>query len=203
MKKFTEEEIELIKQRLSEKISHENIGLELGRTKSSIMHKIQRLGLAKPCNDWKHLTKDNVLQLIKTHISAESFDARGSGLPSHKILMRILGVASWSEARKLAGIPVYSTAKWDKTKETIFYIIQVIDTDGTEFRKFGVTQRSIKIRYGGFKDYLVILNKTMPHSQALRIEKLFSKITIKYKPKDTRFSNQNQLGGHTECYIGY
>lgn len=199
MKRFSEEEDELIRIWVEQGYTHEQIGLELNRTKSSIMHRVQRLGISKDVRTWDHLSKEDCIELIQTHLASDVFSSKDSGLPSHKILMRILGCSSWSEARALAGVPIGKTARWKEDKPTVFYIIELIDTCGTIFRKYGLTQRSLSRRYAGLSGYAVILEKTTTLAQALRLENLFSKITRKYTPK-TELLRKDKHGGYTECY---
>ena len=63
-KRWSREEIDTLHHGLTNGMSHEQIGLSLGRTKSSVMHKVQRLGLAKKFKTWTHLTVEDYITLV-------------------------------------------------------------------------------------------------------------------------------------------
>lgn len=201
MKKWTEEEIEDLYLGLELELSHEEIAECLGRTKSSIMHKVQRLNLAKSSSQWmKNLSKEETIALIQKYKTSEAMDYT-EGVPGHKSCQRILGVSSWAKCLEIAGIETKKTAKFDSAKKTCFYIVEFEDIDKKSFRKFGITQRTVQERYSS-KNIKIIAQVYSTLDHCLDLEKRFETLvkSRKYMPKNPRFYNSGH-GGYTECYI--
>lgn len=201
MRRWTEQDLEDLKLGLSLNLTHEEIGDCLGRTKSSVMHKVQKENLSSSSVQWfTFLTKEEVLSFIRTYKTASALDYT-DGVPGHKTCQKILKVSSWAECLELAGLPNYKKAKFDENKPTTFYIVSFNDLDGTSFNKFGITQRSIQERYS-LKDINIINQVVGSLEYCQDLEKKFETAVknIKYLPKDKRFYDSNRFGGYTECY---
>ena len=201
MKKWSEEEVEDLLLGLEIGLTHEDIADCLGRTLSSIMHKVQRLKLAKPNTQWVKLcSKEEVISLIQKYKSSEAMDYT-EGVPGHKSCQKILGVGSWAECLKAAGLPMRKTAKFSKNKSCTFYIVEFIDVDGTLFYKYGITQRRVQERYSK-KNIKIIsqVQSSLDYCQDLEIK--FQELVKdkKYLPIDQKFYNDT-YGGYSECYI--
>lgn len=199
-RKWTEEEIQILKEELSIGTSHENIGLLLDRTKSSIMHKVQRLGIAKKGNSWAHLSNENMLELVRKYRTAEEFDTNPE-LPGYKTVVNRFKVSSWKNVLELAGVAISKGTRYDHNKPTKFYILKFVDNDGTIFYKFGVTQRPIRARYS-YREFEIIYTLDTSLEDALLKEAEITKIVRSYKPTDKRFYKEGH-GGYTECFVDY
>lgn len=199
---WTKEEEDFLRQELKNGLSHESIGLLLNKSKSSIMHKVQKLGLSKLGASWEHLSNEELLALVKEYRTAEEFDTN-PGLPSYKTLVRRLGVSKWNDIKELAGISTAkTTGRYDFTKPTTFYIVQFKDVDGTVFNKYGVTQRSIRLRYRKSSSYIILHEELCSLQEALDKEIELSKCTKSYFPINIDFTYKGH-GGYTECFIDY
>lgn len=204
MKKWTQQEEEFLTSSRPEK-TYAYIAEVLGRSVKSVERKGYRLGLTKykhnPEFSFKSLSKELCIELVKKHKSSDYFN-QDKSIPGHKTIMKVLGANTWSEARKIAGVPFTTSARFCPSKPTYFYIIEITDDSGILFRKFGVTQRTLSQRMKNLKiPYTTLVyKKTLNLKQALRIEKLFSNITKKYSPK-SKYLYADYAGGHTECYV--
>ena len=202
LKRWTKEEELFLQQELEKGLSHESIGLLLNKSKSSIMHKAQRLGISKPNTSWEHIPDEELLALVKKYQTAEEFDTNPC-LPSYKTLIRRFGVCKWNDIKELAGISTAkTTGRYDFTKPAVFYIIQFEDTDSTVFNKYGVTQRSIKVRYRKNKQYNILYEELCSLQEALNKEIELSKCTIPYIPLSLDFTYKGH-SGYTECFSDY
>lgn len=201
MIKWTEKDIENLKLGLELELSHEEIADCLDRSKSSVMHKVQRLGLSKTSIQWnKILSREEVISLIRIYRTSEAMDYTEE-VPGHKSCQKILGVSSWNECLELAGLPIYKQARFKSDRKTRFYIVKFEDINGVIFNKFGITQRTVQMRYS--KKDIEIVNEvigTLEYCQDLEYK--FSKLVsdLKYLPEDKRFYNDT-YGGYSECYI--
>ena len=111
MKKWTKGEFEDLLLGLSLGLYHHEIAECLGRTTSSVMHKVQRENLAVSNTQWiDELSKEEVLDLIRKYKTSSAMDY-ADNVPGHKSCQKILGVKSWSECLELAGLPNIKTAK--------------------------------------------------------------------------------------------
>jgi len=199
MKRWTEEEISILIDELSIGTTHEEIGYLLGRTKSSVMHKVQRDGLAKKFKRWDHLTIEDFIELVKTHKIASEFDTN-PGLPGYKTVLKWLGLETWKDCLAFCNVEPNPKGRYDWNLPATFYIIECVDLDGTVFRKFGVTQRKLNTRYPT-KKYLIVeetLYSTL--REAYTQEQIFKTKVKSYKPKTRDFYKEGH-GGYTECYI--
>ena len=196
------DEIEFLIEELNNGSTHEAIGVFLNRTKSSVMHKVQKLKLSSVGNSWAHLSDKELLQLVAKYKTAEEFD-NNIELPSYKTIVKRFKASCWNEVKALAGLSVHkNTGRYDYTKDTIFYILEFTDIDGIRFKKYGVTQRSIELRYKGRRDFNVLYTGVFSLQEALDKETELAKLTDKYSPKDLRFTKDGH-GGYTECFINY
>lgn len=199
-KHWTTDEINLLKDGLYNGKSHEEIGSLIGRTKSSVMHKVQRLGLSRKFKTWTHLTVEDYIALVNKYKTASEFDSNPD-LPPYKTVLRWLNLSSWEECLEFCGVDPNIRGKYEWSYPTIFYILQFKDIDNTIFYKYGITQRNIKIRYQNRSDYTIITEVLCKDlREAINKEAEMKKTTISYTPKDRRFYSQGH-GGYTECYI--
>lgn len=199
---WTKDEEYFLIQELENGLSHESIGLLLNKSKSSIMHKVQRLGVSKVGVSWDHLSNETLLSLVREHKTAEEFDTNPD-LPSYKTLVKRFGVNKWNDIKELAGVSTSkTTGRYDFTKPAIFYIIQFQDIDDTVFNKYGVTQRSIKLRYRKSKSYTILHEEVCDLQEALDKEIELSKCTTPYTPISIDFTYKGH-GGYTECFTKY
>jgi len=195
-------EIEFLIEELNNGNTHEAIGVLLNRTKSSVMHKVQRLSLSSLGNSWAHLSDKELLELVVKYKTAEEFD-NNIHLPSYKTIVKRFKVSCWNDVKALAGLPIHkNTGRYDYTKDAVFYILEFIDIDGTFFKKYGVTQRSIELRYKGRKNFNIIYEKSFSLQESLDKEIELAESTNKYIPKDPKFTKEGH-GGYTECFIDY
>lgn len=197
-KAWSDQDILDLRVGLSESLSYSDIAEALGRSYKSVERKVQALGLTKANRSWLHLTKVEVLDLIRKFKHAEEFD-NNPKLPGYKTCLRVLGVNTWIKAKELAGIDSYNTAKFDPDKETLFYVLQVTDIDGTIFFKYGITQRNLLLRYGN-KPYKEISSIYISLSEARSMEQIYKRSKVPYIPKDRAFYKEGH-GGYTECYV--
>lgn len=199
---WTKEQEEFLVQELKNGLSHKSIGLLLNKTKSSIMHKVQTLGISEKGVSWSHLSDDELLDLVREYKSAEEFDTNPR-LPSYKTLVKRFKVDNWNAVKTLAGVSVgKNTGRYDYTKPAIFYVIEFQDTDGTHFKKYGVTQRSVALRYRSRNDFTIVYEKAWSLQEALDKEVELSKQVKSYIPKDSNFTSSGH-GGYTECFTNY
>jgi hypothetical protein len=200
--KWTEDDIELLTQELINGTKYASIGILLNKTESSVMHKVQKLGLSKQGICWKHISDEELLGLVVKYKTAEEFDTNPE-LPSYKTLVRRFGVNTWNDIKELAGVSLAKrTGRYDFAKPATFYIIQFKDKDGTLFKKYGVTQRSLRVRYRKGSSYVILYEEVCTLQQALDKEVEMSKCTEYYKPIDINFTYKGH-GGYTECFIEY
>lgn len=200
MKKWTDEELDFLLEELKNGSTHEAIGIHLGRTKSSVMHKVQRLGIAKKAKNWQHLSDQDMLDLVVKYKTAEEFDSNPE-LPGYKTILKRFKLDSWNSARELAGIPTSKGTRYDHSKLTTFYIIRFVDIDGQPFFKYGVTQRPLKTRYSS-RVFDILYSEQMSLEEALKKENEISKLVNHYKPIDQKFYKEGH-GGYTECFLDY
>lgn len=199
---WTKEQEEFLRQELKNGLSHESIGILLNKTKSSVMHKVQKLGIAAKGLSWSHLSDEYLLDLVRKYKTAEEFDTNPD-IPSYKTLLGRFKLSSWNEVKNLAGLSIGKNAgRYDHTKPAIFYIIEFQDIDGTYFKKYGVTQRSVSLRYRGRNDFTILYERVIPLQEALDKEVELSQQVKKYTPKDTNFNCYGH-GGYTECFTNY
>lgn len=202
MKKWSDQEVEDLNFGLSLGLSHEDIGECLGRSKSSVMHKVQKLGWATPNTQWlKELSKEEVLNFIQKYKTAEAMDYT-ENVPGHKSCQKILGVSSWKECLDLAGVPINTGGRLCLDSPTTFYIVRFKDTDSTTFFKYGITQRSPEQRYS-LKSIDIVSQVIGSLTYCRDLEQRFSLAVSsrKYIPKDYKFHDSDKYGGYTECYI--
>lgn len=198
MKRWSTEEDQFLVEELKAGSTHESIGYSLNRTKSSIMHRVQRLGLSKKNPSWIHLTNDDMLELVRKYKTAEEFD-NNPEIPSYKTIVRRFEVNTWNEVIALAGLCKSKGTRYDHTKETTFYILEFVDTDETVFKKYGVTQRPLTTRYKG-KPFKIIHQEIGSLQNALDKEEAMDQEVTKYRPLSRDFYAEGH-GGYTECFI--
>lgn len=201
MKKWSQEDIEDLLLGLKIGLTHAEIADCLDRTLSSVMHKVQRLKLAKPNTQWTKLySKEEVIALIQKYKTSEAMDYT-EGVPGHKSCQKILGVGSWAACLEAAGLPLRKTAKFSRNKACTFYIVEFLDINGTLFYKYGITQRRVQERYSK-KNIKIIsqVQSSLEYCQDLEIK--FQELVKdkKYLPIDRRFYDDT-YGGYSECYI--
>lgn len=137
--KWTPEEHEVLYYLKSQGLKWSEIASQIGRTLESCKTHYKR-GYGFPIlgyNDW---SDDKLLDLVRKYKGKNVINyKRDAGEPSAGVIERRFG--SWSEAMKLAGVPVNS-GNLDLNKETSLYLI-----DFGEFKKIGITQRTVEERF--------------------------------------------------------
>lgn len=198
-KVWTKEEMELLTEMLAANFSYKEIAAKLNnRSVCSIATKVSRLKLSKPHKDWSLLTKDDLLDLIRIHKTTLEFDSNPD-LPGVNICHRILGTSSWLECLDMAKTTPRLPGM-RHNKPTIFYVVECVDTNGTIFNKFGITQQpTVSQRYPS-KSYKILHEEILTLEEAILKEKLYKESKTMYKPLDRNFYRSGH-SGFTECYI--
>lgn len=172
----------------------------LGRKRELVRNKAYELKITDPIS-YDTMSNEDILCLVKTYKLYDVFNYTKE-LPNAPTVLRRLNKKHWHEVLELANLPP-NTGTRDPSGSTLFYIIEFRDIDGTIFKKYGVTQSSLKYRYKNRTDYTILLEKHCDnYLEAISLEKDIGRVVNKYRPKDVRFYSKGH-GGYTECFIDY
>lgn len=197
--KWSEEDLGFLKENYS-KLGPKECANKLGRKLELVRNKAYELKITNPIS-YEHLTDEDLLDLVREYKLHDVFSYT-EYLPSPGTILKRFNKNSWYDILELAGIPT-NIKKVDLSGKTIFYILEFLDIDGVLFKKYGVTQSSIKSRYKNRLDYKVLTEKLCDtYLEAIALEKEIGLLVNKYKPKDRRFYSTGH-NGYTECFISY
>lgn len=103
---------------------------------------------------------------------------------------------SWSAALVEAGLPI-NKGTLDSNKPTTLYLI-----DFGDFKKYGITQRTLKQRFSGSPDYVILDQFVTDLQDAEQLERIIAKTVANkaFQPNMPYFENGRR--GKTECFKG-
>ena len=141
---WTDKEVDL----LDSSKSYKEMAQELGKTEKAVGAKLQKLRILKTKYSDKY-SREDLLHLVRKYKLKEKLNyCREEGEPSAGVIEGAFG--SWSLAVKAAGLSP-NLDKFDEAKDTILYLV-----DFGEFKKVGITQRSVELRLKGFPSYVLL-----------------------------------------------
>ena len=166
--------------------SYKEMAQELGKTERAVGAKLQKLRILKTKYSDKY-SKEDLLNLVRKYKRKQILNyCREEGEPSAGVIERMFG--SWSSALKAAGLPP-NLGEFDETKDTILYLV-----DFGDFKKIGITQRSVELRLKGFPTY-VLLDTVVFNNPIAAFEteqEILSKVERVYG---------DIPNGNTECFV--
>ena len=186
MKKWSVEEIELLRTWVSQGWLAKDIGNELDRTEKAVTAKLHTLGIFTK----KRYSKEELLDILRnTKNSGARHFMDSPELPSVNTYQRHFG--SWNNALIAAGLPI-NTACLQEDRATTLYVIKF-----PEFYKVGITQSSIDRRFSGKKypKFDIIYQYKTSLTNAEILEKWCLNYLSEYMYEPDIF-----VGGHTECF---
>lgn len=186
--RWTPEEHELLYLLKSEGMKWSEIAKRIGRSLESCKTHYKR-GYGFPVlgyNDW---SEERLLELVQKYKNKQLLNyCRDEGEPSAIVIERRFG--SWSKAMELAGV-VSNKGNLILDKKTLLYLI-----DFGEFKKIGITQRSLELRFSGFDFKILDLVEYDELIPAWETEQELLKIL-----KPWRYKPIELIGnGATECF---
>lgn len=185
--RWSDEETELLYALREQGKTFPEISKIMGRTLESVKsrHKNQR-GKYPQGYD---LRDEELLDLVRKYKVKNIINyKRLAGEPSAGVIERRFG--SWSEAMKLAGVPINS-GNLDLNKETLLYLI-----DFGHFKKIGITQKTVQERFRGFNFELLDLVKYDELIPAWETERELLDLVKPWKFKPIELIGN----GATECF---
>lgn len=200
--KWTNEEDEVLKNLKNSGASYIEISKILSRTQDSIKSRLSKLSArgdiklknhprstfaTKPLKDKIFWTDEQLLELVRKYKTQDNLNYnREDWEVSAPVIHKRFG--SWSEALILAGMES-NLGGWDKSRETWVYLV-----DFGEFKKIGITQRSIHERFSGFPEYKILDSVLLNFNEAWELERELIKAIEPYKVIG------NLPNGNTECF---
>lgn len=140
---WTDEEIEVLK--LNMDTTYEELAQRMGRSVESVANKARRLGLCRVFHG--SYSDSELLDTVRKYRSRDALKYSGERITPKMVEHRFGG---WSSALKLAGLDP-NDSSLVPNKETTLYLV-----DFGEFKKVGITQRSIEERFKGEPEYIVL-----------------------------------------------
>ena len=167
-------------------LSYKEIASMLGRTEGSVATKAKRMGLARVFHG--NFTDEQLLAVVRKYRSRDALKYSKELITAKMVEHRFGG---WKEALRIAGLD-QNECSLLPNKDTILYLV-----DFGEFKKVGITQRTIKDRFrDGYINYKILDFVTFSSLEdALDAEREILSNMEKYKYIPEDFNN-----GKTECF---
>jgi len=197
-----DDELDLIEYRDTYKLSIPEIASKMNRNYDKVKQKISRLikkGVleaqghqSSPTGSYSHqnLAPKSSVQELNQYVLNYLVKERCPQPYSSRIIRQY---GSWSAALEANGLPPNIGGKFDPNKETIVYLV-----DFGSFKKFGITQQTIKLRLNGAPKYRILDSISTTLVEALNIERDIKKEVSQFIPEDSWF----ERNGKTECFKG-
>lgn len=172
--------------KLSSNKSYRELAVELNKTERSVGAKLQKLRiLQEPYS--ANYSHEDLLDIVRKYKCKDILNyCRLDNEPSAGVIERVFG--NWSLALEAAGISP-NLGMFDQNKCTILYLV-----DFGKFKKIGITQRSVYLRFLGFPCYDILDSIT------------FNSPIDAFETEQEILSKVNKVlgdlpNGNTECFI--
>lgn len=168
---WSKEDMDILVYMKDQGLKYGKIAEVLGRAEKSCRAKAIELGITKevaPANFTKYTAEELIALLLKEPSSSRH--------PTHVRYNAIRLFGSWFEAQKAAGV---SSGGLHLDKETLLYLIFI---PSENLYKIGITQRTLKERFGNSIKYKIIDTVRTDLHTALSLEKTVLSIVNKREP---------------------
>jgi DNA-binding CsgD family transcriptional regulator len=187
--KITEaQQLEVVEYK-SQGYTEKEIASLVGVGTDSVHHILKAAGLTGDLHAKKY-TRPELLAILKeAPYRYQAYFCGANGLPGFSTYVNEFG--SWNGALEAAEIP-HNKGSWKPDRPTIVYLIEF---DG--YYKIGVTQQTVKQRFGGYPEYQVLKTRSLELKRALDLEKTLLDVAEPYQYLHNDFPRGS---GKTECF---